>query len=309
MPRLDTSLESTGAEFLVLGHLLAEGIQAYKAYTNFPGYDITATNPDKNRSCRIQVKSRWATDFDGGFPIKNFDCDFVVLAALNRGFRGSKRKLSSDSGRRVPQLYVFPVDIVKAAQDPRSGWGKVFLKNMKSPEEYIENWGLVKSFLGIMNFKREDLIREGFEGFVSIKQFHRDGFDSVPAGGGVYVVLREINGPPDFLPKSTANRRRGKDPTVRVDKLKSRWVDGAHMMYIGKGKDLRRRVRQLLNFGFGKHAPHWGGRLIWQIERPIDFIVAWKLAGDSEDPSILKSQLLRDFRATYKSLPFANLTS
>ncbi len=31
--------------------------------------DIIATNPEKNRSCRIQVKSRYATDFDGGFPI------------------------------------------------------------------------------------------------------------------------------------------------------------------------------------------------------------------------------------------------
>lgn len=40
MPRLDTSLESSGAEFLVLGHLLVEGIQAFKAYTNFPGYDL-----------------------------------------------------------------------------------------------------------------------------------------------------------------------------------------------------------------------------------------------------------------------------
>jgi len=40
MARLDSSLESAGAEFLVLGHLLIEGIQAFKAYTNFPGYDF-----------------------------------------------------------------------------------------------------------------------------------------------------------------------------------------------------------------------------------------------------------------------------
>jgi hypothetical protein len=66
MARLDTSLESAGAEFLVLGHLLVEGIQAFKAYTNFPDYDIIATHAEKNRSCCIQVKSRWMTDFDGG---------------------------------------------------------------------------------------------------------------------------------------------------------------------------------------------------------------------------------------------------
>ncbi len=103
MPRLDTKLESEGAEFLVLGHLLIEGIQAYKSYVNYPGYDLIATNPDTNKSCRIQVKSRWATDFDGGFPIKNFDCDFVVFAALNRGYRYRKKK-RTESGRQDPQL-------------------------------------------------------------------------------------------------------------------------------------------------------------------------------------------------------------
>jgi hypothetical protein len=77
--RLDTSLESAGAEFLVLGSLLVEGVEAHKLYTNFPGYDIMAVDPKKNTSCKIQVKSRWATDFDGGFPICNFDCDFVVF--------------------------------------------------------------------------------------------------------------------------------------------------------------------------------------------------------------------------------------
>lgn len=149
MTKLDSSKESAGAEFLVLGHLLTEGIQAYKAYTNFPGYDIVATNPENNRSCRIQVKSRWATDFDGGFLIKNFDCDFVVFVALNRGYRYRKKKLieKGDTGRKPPQLYVFPVDIVNAAQDPRSKWGKAFLKRIDEPDQYIENWAPVKAFL------------------------------------------------------------------------------------------------------------------------------------------------------------------
>lgn len=147
MARLDTSLEQAGAEFLVLGHLLVEGIQAFKAYTNFPGYDIIATNPEKNLSCRVQVKSRWATDFDGGFPIRNFDCDFVVLVALNRGYRHRKKPTAEDRGRREPLFYVMPVEIVKLAQDPNSGWGKVFLRRMNSPTQYLSNWGLIKAFL------------------------------------------------------------------------------------------------------------------------------------------------------------------
>ena len=42
MARLDTSLEATGAEFLVLGELLIEGIVAYKTYTRHLGFKIIA---------------------------------------------------------------------------------------------------------------------------------------------------------------------------------------------------------------------------------------------------------------------------
>ena len=83
MPRQNTTLESEGAEFLVLAHLLIQGIPSYKTYTNMAGYDITATNPEKNRSARIQVKSRWRTGAEG-FIIKNFDCDFVVVVTTVR---------------------------------------------------------------------------------------------------------------------------------------------------------------------------------------------------------------------------------
>jgi hypothetical protein len=148
MPRLDSSLEAAGAEFLVLGELLIEGIPAYKAYTNLPGYDIIATNPDKGKSCRIQVKSRWATDYDGGFPIRNFDCDFVAFVALNRGYRYRRKVAIDNSGRRAPDIYVFPVDVVRGAQDPKSNWGKVFLRNIEDSAQYLHNWNLVKVALG-----------------------------------------------------------------------------------------------------------------------------------------------------------------
>ena len=77
--RQKTNLESTGAEYLVIGHLLIERIQAFKSPENNPQYDVIATNPEAGASVRIQVKSRWATNFDRGFPIKNFNSEFVVL--------------------------------------------------------------------------------------------------------------------------------------------------------------------------------------------------------------------------------------
>ena len=107
MKKLDTRLESEGAEFLVLGQLLLHRIAAYKTYTNMPGYDLIATNPQARTSAKIQIKSRWRTGATG-FPIKNFDCDFVVAAFLNRGSKDGKKEVLS------PEYYVLPVEVVQA---------------------------------------------------------------------------------------------------------------------------------------------------------------------------------------------------
>lgn len=56
MPRLDTKLESTGAEFLVLGNLLLQRIPTYKTYTNMPGYDLIATNPERKPAPSAPVR-------------------------------------------------------------------------------------------------------------------------------------------------------------------------------------------------------------------------------------------------------------
>ena len=90
------------------------------------GYDLVATNPERNTSSRIQVKSRWETG-SSGFPISNFDCDFVVAAFLNRGGKNGKKKIGE------PAFYVFPISIIKDL--PRSEtWNKVYLRNVVNPE-------------------------------------------------------------------------------------------------------------------------------------------------------------------------------
>ncbi|WP_096702263.1 hypothetical protein [Magnetospirillum sp. 15-1] len=144
--RLDTSLEAAGAEFLVLGNLLIEGIPSYKAYTNFPGYDITATNPETNRSARIQVKSRFVTNFDG-LIIKNYDADFVVFVALNRGYYHGPRK--GDSGVRPPSFYVFPMSYILDVRDPDNKWGKIVKRRLVDLESHRDRWDVIKEFLAI----------------------------------------------------------------------------------------------------------------------------------------------------------------
>jgi hypothetical protein len=151
----DTRLESEGAEFLVLGSLLAEGIPAWKAYPNFPGYDILAGYIDKQRTCRIQLKSRFATGA-GGFPIRNLDSDFVCFVRLNRGSRNylrlekSARRIPTDieTGRLPPEIYVFPKRVIRAAWTPATPFGGgVQLKNIPNPDRYLHAWGYITAFL------------------------------------------------------------------------------------------------------------------------------------------------------------------
>ena len=142
----DTRLEAEGAEFLVLGNLLIHGVACFKAYTNFQGYDLVAVNPNTRKSARIQVKSRWATDYDGKFPIKNFDCDFVVHVALNRGYK--RTHTDKDPGIRAPIFWVFPVKILQAVVEESGGWHKVSLKNISKTESYKDNWNLISRFVG-----------------------------------------------------------------------------------------------------------------------------------------------------------------
>lgn len=147
----DTKLESEGAEFLVLGLLLLEGISAYKAYINFPGYDLTAVNPETKKVARIQVKSRWATNYDKSFPLKNLDCDFVVHVALNRGYSFRKKTNNQDNGIKPPTFYIFPIDIIKKVRNEK-GWNKVQIKRVENLESYIDNWQLIKNHLSNENY-------------------------------------------------------------------------------------------------------------------------------------------------------------
>ena len=129
--------------------MLIEGVPTYKTYARMPGYDLVAVNPEKGLSARMQVKRRWASDFAGGFLIKNFDCGLGVFVALNRGYRYGKAKgqASSADGRKMPDYFVFPVEVVKAAIYDRSKWGKAFLRFIPDLERYRENWGLLKDHL------------------------------------------------------------------------------------------------------------------------------------------------------------------
>jgi hypothetical protein len=142
--RLNSKLEWQGAEFLVLAHLLIERIEAYKPYVNHPAYDLVAINPAANKIARISVKSRWATNRAGFFPVGSLDCDFIVHVALNRGERKRRQMISTEVSQ--PQIYVFPVAVCAAARGTAS---KINMRKIENFEKYESGWALVRDFLQI----------------------------------------------------------------------------------------------------------------------------------------------------------------
>jgi hypothetical protein len=160
-----------------------------------------------------------------------------------------------------------------------------------------------------MEFTVAGLTTAGFQGFLSVRGLGGRDCDCVPEAAGVYATLTPSTAAPVFLPRSPAGPFRRRDPTVPEAFLRSQWVPGAQVIYIGRAActdrtDLRQRLRKFLAFGGGRAVAHWGGRLIWQLGGSSDFILAWM---PCQDYRRMEADLLAAFRAAYGALPFANL--
>ena len=148
--RQDTNLESEGAEFLVLGRLLIQGVAAYKSYNRNAGHDLVAVNPDGNTSARIEVKSRWASDAHWNMGMKEPGAtDFYVYVRLNRGTKYRRKPTAAGE----PQYYVLPGEVAEAL--PATGWGQARLKRLPNLADYLGRWDLITDFLGLPSAKAD----------------------------------------------------------------------------------------------------------------------------------------------------------
>ena len=139
---------SAGAEYLVMGYLMRRNILAYKAPQNNEGYDLICVHPDPRHKpegvelaqVRVQVKSRYATDSNMGFPIKEASLDafdFLVVAFLNIGkFYG---KHTGMDGTTDPVFYTLPNAFIKKHHSKSTTWQKVLLKKLKDEIEQYKN--------------------------------------------------------------------------------------------------------------------------------------------------------------------------
>ena len=147
MPKRDIlrlPVVSTGAEFLVMGYLMRRNILAYKAPSHNEGYDLICIHPvprherknDEVAQVRIQVKSRYATDCDRGFPVKEAGLDafdFLVVAFLNIGnFFGKNDGLI---GKEAPEFFTLTKEFIRKHHNSSSSWQKVMLKPLKDEIE------------------------------------------------------------------------------------------------------------------------------------------------------------------------------
>jgi len=134
----------------------------------------------------------------------------------------------------------------------------------------------------------------------------------IPDVKGVYMILYNDPNTPEFLITGTGGYFKGKNPNISLQTLKYNWVKGTYVIYIGKagGDDskatLRSRLTQFFRFGQGKNVGHWGGRLIWQLENSNELLVCWKPL-PVEDPRTIEAEIIKQFVASYKKRPFANL--
>lgn len=154
-----------------------------------------------------------------------------------------------------------------------------------------------------MIFDVDDLKRRGFQGFKALRELEGKA-QGVPTDSGVYVVVREESTGPRFLLRNPAGQFKKRDPTVKVKRLKEKWVRGAKTLYIGSATSLRERTAELVKFSRGRGVPHWGGRFLWQVECSFNFQVAWL---EDENPIETERELLTEFERRFDRLPFANL--
>ncbi|MBR8262874.1 hypothetical protein KDW67_23125 [Burkholderia cenocepacia] len=128
---------SLSAEYLVMGHLLRRNVLTYKAPPMNEGYDLICIHPDPrkaSRQLRVQVKSRYATDCDRGFPVKERSIDafdFLVVAFLNVGYYLSKaKKHAAIDGVAEPEFYVLTPEFIRTHHRKSGGWEKVMLRGL-----------------------------------------------------------------------------------------------------------------------------------------------------------------------------------
>jgi hypothetical protein len=158
------------------------------------------------------------------------------------------------------------------------------------------------------NRKLDGIDLDGFTDGATVQQLFGYRYREVPPRCGVYVVIRDTTTPPTFLQTSSAGRFKDLDPSYSDSVVKAAWVPGARIVYIGKAsgaRGLKQRIRQLIDFGFGKPVGHRGGRSLWHLSDYPTLRLQW-LKCACPDADAMETRFISQFKAAYDARPFAN---
>jgi len=151
---------------------------------------------------------------------------------------------------------------------------------------------------------------EGFSGPLSVGALREARCSCVPAEFGIYVIIRTSDDTPKFLAESSGGRFKKKDPTCCPEFVRANWVQGAHVVYVGKAagrQGLRRRLHDLIAFGYGEVVGHWGGRLLWHLPEKEKLLVRWQICS-SQQADTAETQAIGKFKSIHGGRrPYANL--
>jgi hypothetical protein len=164
MAMLHLPVVSLAAEYLVMGHLLKRNVLTYKAPPGNEGYDLICIHPDPRRHgeriIRVQVKSRYQTDCDRGFPVKEKSIaafDVLVVVFLNIGkFFGRN---DGSSGEKEPDFFTFPQAFIRKHHEATTNWEKVKLCGLECEIEQFEGEAGFEQIAKILGVERPRRVR------------------------------------------------------------------------------------------------------------------------------------------------------
>ena len=253
---------------------------------------------DRSRQKSLRAKLRrigfYISDYahdQAGFSASDFD-DLVQRGTVTIG----SAALGSQAERVTPPGHAAP-DSGPAPQIQSATTGLT-----ATPARAISDLERVGG--GATGWSRAELEAKGFGGWITFEAL-RGQLVEVTSAGGVYVVVQAVGSEAEFRDTNPGGRFKDQDPTVDAAALQANWVEGAEVVYVGKADNLRRRLSDFARFGAGKPVGHSGGRMIWQLARSTDLLVAWRETPGAV-PKDVETRLLAEFRAAYGKPPFAN---
>ena len=136
---------------------------------------------------------------------------------------------------------------------------------------------------------------------MKIKDLIKDGYSNISKDSGVYIV----KAPKDFTVTFNGNKVNSICNPYPVLDLQDKYnkVNDKMVIYIGKAKNLQRRIRQYINFGENKGKIHKGGRAIFQINNYEELEIEYIVCGNYFEK---ERELQLEYKEINKELPLAN---